>query len=110
MNFLGNLSKLSTFPSHLLELYGMGLGCKQLSPILVESIINNFSFVFLFVGGVRFAAKKSQAGAKWQGNGKRKKKYRGLKKKDGEMVTAGTMLATQITLRFFPGLNVCNSW
>ncbi|KAK3915363.1 39S ribosomal protein L27, mitochondrial [Frankliniella fusca] len=77
MNFLSNISKLTTFPSHLLELYG----------------------------GVRFAAKKSVAGARWQCNKGQKRKHRGLKRKDGDMVTAGTILATQRVLRFFPGLN-----
>lgn len=57
-------------------------------------------------GGFRFASKKAGSGARWQGNCKRSKKYRGLKRKDGESVTGGTVLATQITLRFFPGLNV----
>ncbi|XP_026274508.1 39S ribosomal protein L27, mitochondrial [Frankliniella occidentalis] len=78
MNFLSNLSKVPNIPSYLLELYG----------------------------GVRFASKKTSSGARWQGNGKKPKRYRGLKRKDGDVVTAGTILATQITLRFFPGLNV----
>lgn len=58
------------------------------------------------LGSVRFASKKAGSGARWQSSGNRKKKYRGLKHKDGEFVQAGTMLATQLTLRFFPGLNV----
>ncbi|KAJ1521972.1 hypothetical protein ONE63_002301 [Megalurothrips usitatus] len=77
MNFLPNLSKLTTLPVQVLEHYG----------------------------GVRLASKKTGSGARWQSSGNRPKKYRGLKKNDGEYVTAGTPLATQLTLRFFPGLN-----
>ncbi|XP_034256830.1 50S ribosomal protein L27 [Thrips palmi] len=76
MNFLPSLSKLTTLPVQLLEHYG----------------------------GIRLASKKAGSGARWQGK-PRKKKYRGLKKNDGVYVTAGTPLATQLTLRFFPGLN-----
>lgn len=76
MNFLSSLSKLTTLPVQLLEHYG----------------------------GVRLASKKAGSGAKWQCR-KRRKKYRGLKKNDGTYVTAGTPIVTQLSLRFFPGLN-----
>jgi len=59
----------------------------------------------LISGGIRLASKKTSSGARWQGK-PRQKKYRGLKKNDGEYVTAGTPIATQLSLRFFPGLNV----
>ncbi|XP_001606518.1 50S ribosomal protein L27 [Nasonia vitripennis] len=52
----------------------------------------------------RFASKKS--GSTTQNVGNSKPKHRGWKRQDGATVTAGTILATQNTTRFHPGLNV----
>ncbi|XP_050362950.1 39S ribosomal protein L27, mitochondrial [Nymphalis io] len=54
---------------------------------------------------VRYASKKTGGSTK-NTNCKVKPKHRGWKVQDGHFVQAGHMLATQLTPRFHPGLNV----
>ncbi|XP_072942022.1 large ribosomal subunit protein bL27m [Epargyreus clarus] len=54
---------------------------------------------------VRHASKKTGGSTK-NTNGKVRPKHRGWKVQDGHQVQAGSILATQRTTRFHPGLNV----
>lgn len=54
---------------------------------------------------VRNASKKTGGSTK-NTHPKVRPKHRGLKRNDGDVVQAGTILVTQLTLRFHPGLNV----
>ncbi|XP_026477999.1 39S ribosomal protein L27, mitochondrial-like [Ctenocephalides felis] len=54
---------------------------------------------------IREASKKTGGSTRNQ-KGHARPKHRGWKVQDGHTVTAGTLLATQLTLRFHPGLNV----
>ncbi|XP_044732665.1 50S ribosomal protein L27 [Chrysoperla carnea] len=53
----------------------------------------------------RYASKKTSGSTKNQ-KGHGRPKHRGWKRQDGHWVEAGTILATQLNLRFHPGLNV----
>ncbi|XP_008558067.1 50S ribosomal protein L27 [Microplitis demolitor] len=55
---------------------------------------------------VRNAAKKVGTTTQNRGGNKTRPRHRGWKRQDGDIVTAGTLLATQLTPRWHPGLNV----
>lgn len=59
--------------------------------------------IFIFV--VRNASKKA-SGSTRNKKGHPRPKHRGWKVQDSHHVSAGTLLATQLTPRFHPGLNV----
>lgn len=54
---------------------------------------------------VRYASKKTSGSTRNVG-GNARPKHRGWKRQDYHVVHAGTILVTQRTLRFHPGLNV----
>lgn len=54
---------------------------------------------------MRNASKKASGSTK-NPKGHAKPKHRGWRVQDGHTVSAGTILATQLTTRFHPGLNV----
>lgn len=58
-----------------------------------------------FLDIIRYASKKT-SGSTRNNRTKVKPKHRGLKRQDGSIVTAGTILVLQRHLRFHPGLNV----
>jgi len=68
-----------------------------------ESFLQNSKSVL--ANFVRNASKK-QGGSTRNTHPKVRPKHRGWRVQDGHVVTAGTILATQRTLRFHPGLNV----
>lgn len=59
----------------------------------------------IVTGCIREASKKTASSTK-NTNPKRRPKHRGWRRQDGHHVEQGTILATQLTLRFHPGLNV----
>lgn len=55
-------------------------------------------------------ASKKTGGSTKNPKGHARPKHRGWRVQDGQFVSAGTILATQLTPRFHPGLNVrCRS-
>ncbi|KAG5670933.1 hypothetical protein PVAND_001162 [Polypedilum vanderplanki] len=55
---------------------------------------------------VRNASKKTSGSTRNPKNPHGRPKHRGWKRQEGHYVTSGTILATQLKPRFFPGLNV----
>ncbi|KAF7991574.1 hypothetical protein HCN44_008945 [Aphidius gifuensis] len=53
----------------------------------------------------RHASKKAGSSTKNKGGNMRRPKHRGVRVQDGHYVQAGTILATQMTTRFHPGLH-----
>lgn len=70
---------------------------KLLLPTLIVGFSNNES--------IRWASKKTGGSTRNQ-KGHGRPKHRGWRVQDGHYVQAGTILATQLSLRFHPGLNV----
>lgn len=59
----------------------------------------------MFTESLRFASKKTGGSTKNVTRHSRPK-HRGWKVQDGHFVSSGTLLVTQLTIRFHPGLNV----
>lgn len=75
-----------------------------------ENLLRQFFFFLLFyihsvLDHVRGKAKKAMGSSRNPPKHPRPK-HRGWKVQDGHYVSQGTILATQRTLRWFPGLNV----
>ncbi|CAH2238570.1 39S ribosomal protein L27, mitochondrial [Pararge aegeria] len=68
-------------------------------------ILNTSKTKTPFLESIRYASKKTGGSTK-NTNCKVRPKHRGWKVQDGHNVTAGHILATQLTTRFLPGLNV----
>jgi ribosomal protein L27 len=75
----------------------------SLAGVNFRQIVSNSLSVFGI--SVRFASKKAGSSTR-NTSTKVRPKHRGWKVQDGHQVEAGTILATQRTLRFHPGLNV----
>lgn len=96
MNILANLKQF--LPS-----YGSNFnGTYLFVIILLRSFSNGKKYTSVIM---RFASKKT-SGSTRNSSPKVRPKHRGWKKQEGHEVHAGTILATQRTLRFHPGLNV----
>lgn len=63
----------------------------------------------MFVPQLREASKAS-SGISKNKKTRTKKKHRGLKVDDGDVVQKGSILCTQLQLRYYPGENVCPSY
>lgn len=59
-----------------------------------------------YLATIRNASKKT-GGSTRNKKGHPRPKHRGWRVQDGHWVSQGTLLATQLTPRFHPGLNVC---
>ncbi|XP_014247693.1 uncharacterized protein LOC106665638 [Cimex lectularius] len=70
-----------------------------------KSIFNQFNAIAANVISTRLASKKAGGSSKNK-KGKPRPKHRRIRYQDGRYVQKGTMLVTQNTLRFHPGLNV----
>ncbi|XP_012251248.2 50S ribosomal protein L27 [Athalia rosae] len=76
--------------------------------VMLTTFRNNpslFTFLKPFIVSSRDASKKTGGSTRNQ-KGHARPKHRGWRVQDGRSVTAGTILATQLHLRFHPGLNV----
>lgn len=96
MNFLTNITSSATLqtPKNILS--------KSWLKSKLEQPSKSWAFP---VNSIRNASKK-QGGSTRNTHPKVRPKHRGWKVQDGHDVTIGTILATQLRLRFHPGLNV----
>ncbi|XP_011264121.1 39S ribosomal protein L27, mitochondrial [Camponotus floridanus] len=84
--------------AHLSQLSSLAL--QNIRQIAVLGDINNLAKIC-----VRYASKKASSSTSNK-PGHARPKHRGWRVQDGTYVQAGTILATQLTTRFHPGLNV----